>query len=185
MILILVASILGIAYMAKDEIGDSIETKLDSWTTYDALYQKYGVKWNVPWTWLKAIALNESDNGRAVSVARGIAYPDDIESSKSSDGKSWGIMQVTLSTAGDMDPSVTPQKLNNPEYSINLGAQYLGKFLPTYFSRSDSRYLEWIVKSYNQGPGNTLKEKKGEISGYAQSYWERFQRNLKRVQESL
>jgi hypothetical protein len=135
------------------------------------------------WMILKSIALNESDLGRAKSVARGMLVPSDIEGSKSSDGKSWGLMQVTIKTAkSELDPNATEEKLNNPEYSIRLGAKYVAK-LQKSFSTLELRYLEWVVKSYNQGPGNTLKEKSGQVSGYAKEYWERFLRNLERVQK--
>lgn len=151
-----------------------------SWTRFDSLFKKYGEKHKVPWQWLKAIALNESDLGRERSVKRGLEKPYDIEGSKSFDGLSWGLMQVTIRTARELDPTATEVKLNNPEYSINLGAMYISK-VSRYFSTLDPRYTEWVIKSYNQGPGNTQKEIKGQIKGYAGEYWERFQRNLKRV----
>lgn len=177
----LLAAVAGVIFSQKQAISETIEEHLDSWTQYDALFKKYGTKYSVPWQWLKAIALNESDLGKAKSVARGLAVPTDIEGSKSSDGKSWGLMQVTLTTARDLDPTATQVKLNNPEYSVGLAAQYVQK-MSKRFAQIDLRYTEWVIKSYNQGPGNTDKEKAGAIKGYAQEYWERFQRNLKRVE---
>lgn len=181
MIYWLIGGVLGALFLTKDKIAETIEENMDSWTQYDALFKKYGAKYSVPWEWLKAIALNESSLGSAKSVARGIEMPTDIEGSKSSDGKSWGLMQVTLTTAKELDPTATEVKLNNPEYSIGLGAQYVAKMGKRY-SKADTRYLEWTIKSYNQGPGNTDKEKSGKIAGYAGEYWLRFQRNLTRVQ---
>lgn len=154
---------------------------------FDELYKKYGQTWGVNWMWLKAIALNESNNGKEKSVRRGIENPNDVEGSKSSDGKSWGLMQVTLTTARDMDASATPQKLNNPEYSINLAARYIKQFIMPRFSTSDPRYLEYVIKSYNQGVGNTLKYDAKGITrpepwgSHVQTYWERFKRNLNKV----
>lgn len=151
-----------------------------NWTKYDATFKKWATVYDVPWTWLKAIALNESSLGEAASVKRGLANPNDIQGSKSTDGKSWGLMQVTLTTGKWLDPACTEAKLNNPDYSIMLAAKYLNH-LSTQFSKLDLRYVEWTIKSYNQGPGNTRKE----IStgkGYAGEYWERFQRNLKKVE---
>lgn len=180
----LVLGALGVTlFTAKPVIEEIIEENMDSWTRFDSLFKKYGLKYSVPWTWLKAIALNESSLGRHPSVARGLLNPNDIEGSKSEDGKSWGLMQVTLKTAKSLDPTATEVKLNNPEYSIGLAAQYLAQ-LSKSFSKVELRYTEWVFKSYNQGPGNTMKEKSGQIAGYAQKYWERIQRNLKRVEES-
>lgn len=184
MILILIGAGLAVAFYFKEEIVEKVENQTDAWTKYDSLFQKYGAKYSVPWTWLKAIALNESSLGAAKSVARGLAVPTDIEGSKSSDGKSWGLMQVTLTTAKGMDANATQVKLNNPEYSIDLGARYISQ-LSTQFSKLDNRYTEWVIKSYNQGPGNTRKEISGATSGYAGEYWTRFSRNLKRVEDSL
>lgn len=170
--------------MLKKPIEEKIETKLPSWTQFDSLYKKWGAAYGIPWTWLKAIALNESSNGRATSVAHGLSNPTDIEGSKSFDGLSWGLMQVTIKTAKGMDPAATEVKLNDPDYSVGLAARYL-KQLQGMFPLADARYNEWVIKSYNQGPGNTNKERRGETAGYANEYWSRFQRNLLKVEESL
>jgi soluble lytic murein transglycosylase-like protein len=172
------------AQSAAESVVETVETHLDFWTQFDALFQNYGARWGVDWTWLKAIALNESDLGRAKSVARGLADPTDVPGSTSSDGKSWGLMQVTLTTARDLDASASEIKLNNPDYSVNLAAKYISQ-LKSQFNQFDPRFMEYVVKSYNQGPGNTRKEIQGKIAGYAQPYWERFQRNLQRVEDSL
>ena len=140
---------------------------------YDSLFQKYGAKHSVDWKILKRIAVIESNLGRAKSVAHGLKNPNDVEASKSSDGKSWGIMQVTLKTAQWLDPQATVAKLNNPEYSIDLAAKYL-KFLFDFFPQVDSRRIEWVVKSYNQGQGNSANERAGKSQGFAHAYWEKY-----------
>lgn len=177
-----------IAYFLRDDITEVVDdaavsagAPLPSWTQYDSLFQKYGQANDVDWTWLKAFALNESNLGQASSVAEGIANPSDIDGSTSSDGKSWGLMQMTVSTAQGLDGSATPQKLNNPDYSVNLAARYV-EDLKGYFDESNPRFLEYVVKSYNQGPGNTQKEIAGTGGGYANTYWSRFQTNLTKVQ---
>lgn len=142
-------------------------------TTYDAYFKKYGSEFKVDWLWLKRICMIESSMGRAKSVAHGLKNPSDIEGSKSSDGLSWGVMQFTLATARDMDPNATVEKLNNPEYSIRLAAKYVA-FLKTRFPSTDSRYVEWVIKSYNQGPGNSAKERAGTSPGYAAQYWSKY-----------
>lgn len=154
-----------------------------SWAVFDPLFRDAGKRYGVDPKWLKAICMNESSLGAAKSVALGLREPGNIEGSKSTDGKSWGIMQVTLTTARGMDPAATEKKLNDPAYSVDLAARYVAD-LKRRFATSDPRYLEWVIKSYNQGPGNTAKEKNQQIvKGYADEYWERFQRNLKKIEE--
>lgn len=177
-----------LAYLAKkEEIDEGVhdfvtENVLDYWTRFDHYFLEYGRAYGVNPRWLKAIALNESDLGRAKSVAHGLEYPHDVEGSKSSDGKSWGIMQVTLPTGGDYDKTITPWKLNDPRYSIEIAARFV-RDLKKQFDSGDPRYLEWVIKSYNQGAGNTRKEKSGLTSGYTGEYWPRFQRNIERVNQ--
>lgn len=147
--------LVGVAILAIILAGTEISTVQDV-PTYDPLFKKYASQYGLDWKMLKAIAEIESNNGKNSRVKQGILNPTDIEGSKSYDGLSWGLMQVTLATARDYDPSATPQKLNNPEYSIKLAAQYFSD-LKDLFSNYD-RMTEYMVKSYNQGQGNTLKE---------------------------
>ena len=161
------------------------------WTRFDALFEKYALKYQVPSSWLKAIALNESDLGRAKSVAVGIKNPENIEGSKSSDGKSWGLMQVTLATARALDPSATQAKLNNPEYSIDLGARVVRDNMNSvakFVSKADPRYVEFVIKSYNQGPTHSRNEFFGKPSNpswqdHVQKYWAKFLRNFELVKK--
>jgi soluble lytic murein transglycosylase-like protein len=176
------AALVGALIYSKNRIVEEVDavSAQENWTKFDALFKLYGAQFGVPWEYLKAIALNESSLGTANSVALGIRNPYDIEGSKSYDGLSWGLMQVTIKTARGLDPAATEVKLNNPEYSIKLAAKYIGQ-LQKMFSTVDQRYLEWVIKSYNQGPGNSKKERDGKSEGFAQEYWDRFQRNLERV----
>lgn len=183
--LYIVLGLLGVITLSKkDEILEKIDNTTDEFSRFDSLFKKYGEQYGVDPLILKAICLNESNLGREKSVAEGLKNPNNIEGSKSSDGLSWGLMQVTLTTARDFDLSATPQKLNNPDYSVMLAARLMKQNMAK-FAIVDNRWLEWVVKSYNQGAGNTNKERRGEIRGYAQAYWERFQRNLQRVKDSL
>lgn len=191
MIVILGAIVGGALLLSQSSMGselvqsveDTVETYLPKWNKFDSLFQSAGLLYGVEWEWLKAFALNESSLGDAPSVKRGLENPNDVEGSKSSDGLSWGLMQVTLKTARTMDPSATSQKLNDPAYSVDLSARYIAQLM-RMFSTLDDRYVEWVVKSYNQGPGNTKKEMVGTIEGYANEYWARWQRNLNRVEEN-
>lgn len=169
-----------------DDVALKVETYVatqnSNWTRWDNDFKTAAARYGIPWQWLKAIAMNESSLGSYPSVALGIREPANIEGSKSQDGKSWGLMQVTLTTGKSLDPLCTAEKLNNPIYSIDLGAKYLGQ-LSKMYSQVETRYTEWVIKSYNQGPGNTNKERTGKISkGYADEYWERFKRNLQKVE---
>ncbi len=148
----------------------------ENYNRWDFYFKDAEAKHNVDWRWLKAICMNESSLGTNKSVAIGLANPKNISQSASSDGKSWGIMQVTLATARGLDPSVTQAKLNIPEYSINLAAQYLAE-LKKMFSITDLRYVEWVIKSYNAGP-TAIKKQIEKPTGLADEYWRRFKNNL-------
>lgn len=165
---------------AVEEVEGVILQNSENWTKFDALFVKYGRTYGVDWKWLKAIAMNESSLGSVASVKRGLETPKDIAGSKSFDGKSWGLMQVTVTTGKDLDPTCSPEKLNDPEYSVMLAAKYIS-MLQKKFSMVDIRWQEFVIKSYNQGPGNTMKEQRGQTEGYADEYWARFQRNLEKV----
>ncbi len=168
----------------ENSVSDAIAPLTSDWNRFDDLFRTAEATYGVDWTWLKAFCLNESDLGRAVSVARGLSDPTDVDGSKSSDGKSWGLLQVTLKTAKGLDSQATEEKLNDPSYSVNLGAKYISQ-LKKMFRTDDPRYVEWVVKSYNQGPGNTKNEIDETGGGYADAYWSRWQRNLTRVEENL
>lgn len=167
----------------SETVQNKIEENLDSWNQFDSLFKKYGAETGVDWQWLKAFALNESNLGKAKSVAYGFENPNDVENSKSSDGKSWGLMQVTIPTAKDFDSLATPNKLNNADYSVKIASKYIA-WTKKQFSTSDPNFLEWVVKSYNQGVGNTKKEINKTSGGFAHDYWTKFQKNLERVKNS-
>lgn len=141
--------------------------------TYDQIFQNVAAQYGLDWQVMKAIAHIESQVGTYSSVLHGILNPNDVEASKSYDGKSWGIMQFTLPTARDFDASATAEKLNNPEYSIRLAGQFIA-WLGLKIPAVDPRRTEWIIKSYNQGIGNTLKERAGAGGGFANEYFNRF-----------
>lgn len=152
-----------------------------NWYKYDDLFKESGITYDVQWTWLKAISLNESNLGVNVSVAAGLTNPQDLKKSVSSDGLSYGLMQLTLSTAKSLDMLSSAEKLNDPAYSIDLGAHYI-QLLKKMFDPTELKFMEWVVKSYNQGPGNTKKERAGKIfPGYSDKYWAKFQVNLELV----
>ena len=183
MIYLLLIGVIALMGSKTEKIQEIIEEKSDSWNKYDYLFKKYGTDHNIEWQWLKAICMNESNLGKAKSVMSGLENPSDIESSKSSDGKSWGLMQVTIPTAKDFDLLASAEKLNNPDYSVKISCKYIA-WTKRQFSSSDSKYLEWIIKSYNQGVGNTKKEISKKSQGFAHDYWIKFQKNLERVKNN-
>jgi soluble lytic murein transglycosylase-like protein len=135
------------------------------WTLYDQLFQKSGYENQINPAWLKAICITESDLGQDPRVKQG-------ETSR--DGKSWGVMQLTLPTAQDVAKAVvTPADLNNPELSIRLAAKYLHSLVLMFDGD-----LRKVVMSYNQGPGNTRRGKT------VNEYWEKFKRNLELIEKS-
>ena len=139
--------------------------------SYDGYFKKYapvGIDWRV----LKRIAKIESNIGLNPRVIAGIV---------SEDGKSYGLMQLRLSTAQDFDPSATIQKLNDPEYSVKIAAQYISwskSYLlkNTKLKESDFRFLEFLIKTYNQGVGTSKYELNiKEVSNGADNYWVKYQ----------
>lgn len=147
--------------------------------SYDHWFKQYAPR-GIDWTVLKKIAVIESALGQNSRVKRGLENPSDVEGSKSYDGLSWGLMQMKPSTAKDFDSAATPEKLNNPEYSIQLAGLYLNwarSYLlrNTNLQESDPRFLEFLVKSYNQGVGATVNEIKYQSKNYAGNYWTKFQ----------
>lgn len=150
-------------------VGNEVSSMSDK-PNYDDLFKKYGSRYGIDWKLLKAIAIIESSLGEHPTVKRGLADPNDIEGSKSTDGKSWGLMQVTLPTARDYDQSATAVKLNNPDYSVDIAARHV-RFLMGLFDKKSPNFLEYVIKSYNQGQGNT---KQGKT--FADPYWAKYQR---------
>lgn len=174
---ILSAGILGLAYFFRQPIASGAQAAMNSpaFTRWDSVFQKMGRTYGVPWRWIKAVAMNESNLGQAKSVARGLAAPWDAEGSKSSDGLSWGIMQTTLATSRELEGSlVTEAYLNEPENSIRLGTKYLRKMI----DRFGIRDRENVIRSYNGGPG-WAKTKMGPT--WTATYYAKFLANLATV----
>lgn len=172
----------GAAYLASTFSSEAMANTMEknsikdypNWTKYDSIFKKWGSTHGVNWKWLKATAIVESTLGQNKRVAVGERNPADIEGSKSTDGLSWGLMQVTLNTARDLDPLATVEKLNNPDYSVNLAAKYLSQMLRRY-----SNDQKLTIMSYNQGPGNTDKGKT-----FAAGYYDKWRAALALVEKN-
>jgi hypothetical protein len=149
-------------------------------SVYDPLFKKYTPP-GIPWTFMQTICFIESNFGENPRVKIGLNDPTNVYGSRSSDGLSWGIMQLRPSTARDFDPNATEILLNNAEYSILIASRYIDwcrKYIlkNTDLKESDPRFLEYLAKSYNQGVGNTVNEIKYKSLGFAANYWEKFQK---------
>lgn len=156
----------GVSYMQA-----KITPSIPDW---DHLFKREAQKFGLDWKLLKAIAMKESTLGRHPTVIAGLKNPSDIEASKSEDGLSWGLMQLRPSTARDFDTSATAQKLNNPEYSVKIAAQFLA-WIQLQFK--DTPKTEYIVKAYNQGVRGTKEAIAGLREDAAVGYWNAFQKN--------
>lgn len=171
---LIILAILGVL-LAAGGAGATVMSD-DPFYRFDELFKKYGAKFGVPWQWLKAICMNESSLGQDSRVARGLEDPSDIQGSKSYDGLSWGIMQLTLNTARMYNSVINEVALNDPDISVSIAAQYVA-----YLMRLKGDDLESIIRSYNGGPGwRNSSAKSLEMTSV---YWERFQRNLSRVEQ--
>ena len=167
----------------KSDSGSDKMLSTEKYSQYDSIFKSAGTKYGVPWIRLKRIAWIESKVGTYRSVAIGIKNPNDVKGSVSDDGKSWGIMQMTLTTMGDYDSTPTPQELNNVSYSIDLAAKHL-KMLATLFTNERD-----IIMSYNHGQGNQknfiIKEKNGTLlkTQYlaGRDYWAKYQQAIAEV----
>ncbi|MGE3263595.1 MAG: transglycosylase SLT domain-containing protein [Bacteriovoracia bacterium] len=196
-VFLLIVAIGVLTYTKGDEIMDSTAPYTPAWNKYDAWFKYYASVNGLPsagWKWLKALALNESSLGQNPLVIAG---------KWSSDGLSRGLMQLTVTTANDYEkwvPSVANlRNVNSADYDPDQYAE-LGYLLDDdetsiriaakHFARIYRKFnnLEYGVKAYNQGEGNQAKEiayrAAGGVGKYeaAQTYWERFQRNLASVE---
>lgn len=169
------ALLLVVVFMKRNDLKKV--AVMNAVTTYDELFKKYGAAYGVDWKLLKAICYVESTLGLNPRVKRGLEVPSDIEGSKSTDGKSWGLMQLRPETARDFDSTATPEKLNNAEFSIKIGAQFVAwtqNYIKKFVSPANPRFLEFVIKAYNQGVGNTKKEIQKLSAGYAEAYFKKF-----------
>src|SRR5690606_15188488 len=93
--------------------------------------------------------------------------------SASFDGKSWGLMQVTVPTANDFRPGTTFRELNNPQISMDLGAKILARNKRLFPSS-----VEFQSRAYNGGPGfqNTPR---GQTD--TPIYWAKVQKKLELI----
>lgn len=165
-----------VAVMRGQNMNETKE-KVTSWNRWDTLIKTESVKYGVDWQVVKAIMIIESDLGRAPSVAYGMKNPEDAEKSKSSDGKSWGLMQLTLNTARMFESMVTVKGLNDPETSVRIACKYIA-----WLQKKNPSH-EFIARGYNGGAGWANS---GIIAqGMTKVYFEKFKLALVKVKSIL
>lgn len=140
------------------------------WTEWDEKIAQLCERYELEFRLVKTIMVIESSLGLNPRVAWGLRWPEDIQKSESEDGNSWGLMQMRPSTGWQYDQSCTPEKLNNPDYALNLGCQHLAH-LWKLFEQAE----EWTVKAWNSGATATKREKEGIARGRADQYWAKYQ----------
>jgi len=149
----------------------------DAFTRWDALFKKYGAQYGVPPKWLKAICIVESALGTNERVALGLKYPA-YEKSVSYDNLSYGLMQLTVATANDMEKGTHFVDLNDPEKAVRIGAKFVAWVMKQFPNEPASTLPEKVFKSYNQGVAGTKKGYKG-----ADPYWVKIQKALAEIQK--
>lgn len=163
------AFFLSIAFILSTPV-DISEDSVNIPSTYDSLFKKYGEEQDIPWEWLKTIAMIESTLGLNPRVALGIKEPNNPKS-VSYDNLSYGLMQLRVSTACDFEKGITFKDLNNPETSIRIAAKFF-KWIKNQFKDKQGEELEkLVIMSYNQGVGGTKKGYKGALP-----YYEKFKK---------
>lgn len=139
---ILIAMFGGYTVMNSSIKRISLENK-EYFTKYDDIFKLYAG--SVPWRWVKAIAIKESDNGQDPLVKAGKV---------SSDGLSYGIMQIAELKGSAVEISIKgnggPALNNDPNYSIQKGAELLNYLFMKYNGDMNKVFL-----AYNQGERNT------------------------------
>ncbi|OFZ13447.1 MAG: hypothetical protein A2X86_10340 [Bdellovibrionales bacterium GWA2_49_15] len=149
-----ILGVLGFIVMAlttKAKASDTgVKSTANKWSRFDSLFKKYASINNLDWRWLKTFCMKETSLGYHPKVARGLAFPNDVDGSTSEDKKSWGLMQLILPTASSLaGRNITPIDLNNPEISIQLSAKYIGVLNKRYKGN-----IRDIAMAYNQGEPN-------------------------------
>ena len=170
--------------LGLNKISDNLASSNLNFILYDSIFKKYGQQYGVNPTWLKAICMNESNLGMAPSVARGLLNPSDSGGSVSSDGLSWGIMQVTVITARDFDPAATYYQLNQAEYSIQMAARVMVRSLNSFNSATSLDFEKQNIMAYNAGIGRVNQWLSGTLTNAGQNaianasdYFNRYMRN--------
>lgn len=138
---------------------------------FDEFFKKSGNRHGINPNILKAIGLNESWLGK---------YQNDVTVNGRTTA---GIMHIELPTAQDFIPGVTHEQLLQPDVEIEVATRLFKWLLEQPEIKGD---LELAVRAYNGGIGRVRQYIEGEAPDHwiknTTAYWERFNRNLKRLE---
>lgn len=137
---------------------------------FDNFFQRSGNRHNINPNYIKALGLNESWLGK---------YTNTVTVQGRTTG---GIMHIELPTARDYVSHITPEQLTQPENEIEIATRHF-KWLLSEFDQD----LELAVRAYNGGIGRVRQYLKNEAPDHwiknTTDYWERYQRNMKKLGE--
>lgn len=136
---------------------------------FDEHFKRSGNRNGINPNYIKALGLNESWLGK---------YQNSVTVNGNTTA---GILHIELPTARDYEPSISHEELVKPENEIEIGTQHF-KWLLEQFDND----LELAVRAYNGGIGRVKQHLKGEAPEHwiknTTSYWERFNRNLSKLE---
>jgi soluble lytic murein transglycosylase-like protein len=118
---------------------------------YDDLFQKFGLKFNIPWKLLKAQVRQESN------------FNPDAQNKRSGAKGLVQFMDKTWQEWCDLTPGIQPPSQHydpfNPSDAVSAQAAYM-KFLIGYIGKKlndKSGIISWALAAYNWGVGNVIK----------------------------
>ena len=183
LIIVGVAVGVGALLMSRDVIGSDKDIFPDN---YDRLLRAAARKYGLSPEMVKSVSANESMVGKFTQLE--------------AIGGTTGIMHIKLSTAQEVDPTVTAEKLKRPEVDIDLGVKYLKKMYDRYKSLPEAQRVRFAVIAYNGGPGRAdqvLAMERGQAfkplnskDSYAafvnakanmDTYWQRYSRHYQQL----
>lgn len=121
--------------------GNKLPSGVSDVLNFDKLYKKYGLKYNVDWKLLKAIAQVESDENPLA---------------KNPNEPSYGLMQIFYPQSLNVEnwPPQNAAQLYNPDYNISIGAQILRWNIASFGrDKGIAVYNAWSARhAPDQGP---------------------------------
>jgi len=121
-------------------------------TDFDDIIDRYAQQFGLDALLIRAVIMQES------------SWRPDV---MGYDGKSIGLMQITLPLAQDyFGRTVTFEDIADPDINIHIGAWYLAKLMRRYGGD-----LNKVLDGYNEGPGNVDRGKDISYSDSVLAYY--------------